>query len=36
MVLAMQKEEKVMLAKIIERARADPKLVVLYPHIEDK
>ena len=35
MVLAMIKEEKVMIAKIIERLNAAPKLVVLYPHIEE-
>jgi len=36
MVNAMIDTHKVLLAKIIERKNADPKLVVLYPHISKK
>lgn len=36
MVYAMIDTHKVLLAKIIERKNADPKLVVLYPHISKK
>ena len=36
MVNAMIDTYKVLLAKIVERANADPKLVVLYPHISRK
>ena len=36
MVNSMIDTYKVLLAKIIERANADPKLVVLYPHISKK
>ena len=36
MVNAMIETHKVLLAKIIERKNADPKLVVLYPHISKK
>lgn len=36
MVKTMLDTGKVMIAKIVERANAEPKLVVLYPHIEDK
>lgn len=36
MVQAMIDTHKVLLAKIIERKNADPKLVVLYPHISKK
>jgi hypothetical protein len=36
MVNAMIETNKVLLAKIIERKNADPKLVVLYPHISKK
>jgi hypothetical protein len=36
MVNAMLETQKVLLAKIIERKNADPKLVVLYPHISKK
>lgn len=35
MVHAMLETDKVMLAKIVERKNAEPKLVVLYPHIDD-
>ena len=33
---SMIETHKVLLAKIIERRNADPKLVVLYPHISKK
>lgn len=33
---AMIESHKVLLAKIIERKNADPKLVVLYPYISKK
>jgi hypothetical protein len=36
MVNAMLETQKVLLAKIIERKNADPKLVVLYPHVSKK
>lgn len=36
MVHSMLDTYKVLLAKIIERANSDPKLVVLYPHISKK
>ena len=36
MVGAMIEGHKVLIAKIIERKNADPKLVVLYPHIQRK
>ncbi|TNV73932.1 hypothetical protein FGO68_gene16167 [Halteria grandinella] len=36
MVNAMIEGHKVLIAKIIERKNADPKLVVLYPHISKK
>jgi hypothetical protein len=36
MVFAMIDTHKVILAKIISRKNADPKLVVLYPHISKK
>ena len=32
----MIETKKVMIAKIIERNNADPKLVLLYPHFENK
>jgi hypothetical protein len=32
----MIETKKVMIAKIIERKNADPKLVSLYPHFENK
>ena len=35
MVHAMIETDKVMIAKIVERANAQPKLVSLYPHVED-
>lgn len=36
MVYVMIDTHKVICAKIIERKNADPKLVVLYPHISKK
>ena len=33
MITMMVETKKVMMAKIIERKNADPKLVCLYPHI---
>lgn len=33
---AMIETNKVMIAKMIERKNSEPKMVVLYPHIEDK
>jgi hypothetical protein len=36
MVIGMIESHKVLVAKIIERKNADPKLVVLYPHISKK
>ena len=36
MVWSMVETRKVLLAKIIERKNAEPKLVVLYPHISKK
>jgi Ku70/Ku80 beta-barrel domain len=36
MVYAMIETKKVLIAKIIERKNADPKLVVLYPHVSKK
>ena len=36
MVNSMIETHKVMLAKIMTRKNADPKLVVLYPHISKK
>jgi hypothetical protein len=33
---SMIETHKVLLAKIVERKNADPKLVVLYPHISKK
>lgn len=36
MVNAMIETFKVLMAKIIERKNADPKLVALYPHISKK
>jgi formaldehyde-activating enzyme involved in methanogenesis len=36
MVGAMIEGHKVLIAKIIERKNAEPKLVVLYPHISKK
>jgi hypothetical protein len=36
MVNAMIDTNKVLLARIMERKNADPKLVVLYPHISKK
>lgn len=36
MVYSMIDTNKVLLAKIIERANSDPKLVVMYPHISKK
>ena len=33
---SMIETHKVLLAKIVERKSADPKLVVLYPHISKK
>ena len=36
MVNAMIEGHKVLIAKIIERKNADPKLIVLYPHISRK
>jgi hypothetical protein len=32
----MIETKKVLIAKIIERKNADPKLVVLYPHVSKK
>ena len=36
MVYAMIETKKVLIAKIVERKNADPKLVVLYPHVSKK
>lgn len=36
MINAMLEGQKVLIAKIIERKNAEPKLVVLYPHISKK
>jgi hypothetical protein len=36
MVKMMLDTGKVMIAKIVDRANVEPKLVVLYPHIEEK
>ena len=36
MVNAMIETNKVLIAKIIERANADPKLVVLHPYISNR
>jgi hypothetical protein len=36
LVVEMIETKKVLTAKIIERKNADPKLVVLYPHISKK
>ena len=36
MVLEMIASKKVMIAKIIERKNADPKLVSLFPHVNKK
>lgn len=36
MVKSMLDTGKVMIAKIVERANTEPKLVVLYPHLEEK
>jgi hypothetical protein len=36
LVYAMIETHRVIIAKIIERKNADPKLVVLYPHISKK
>lgn len=36
LVYAMIETHRVMISKIIERKNADPKLVVLYPHISKK
>jgi formaldehyde-activating enzyme involved in methanogenesis len=36
MVNAMIEGHKVLIAKIIERKNAEPKMVVLYPHISRK
>lgn len=33
---AMIDTNKVMIAKMVERKNADPKLVVLYPHVDEK
>jgi ATP-dependent DNA helicase 2 subunit 2 len=35
-VVAMIESHKVLMAKIIERKNAEPKLIVLYPHISKK
>lgn len=35
-VVGMIQSNKVLIAKIIERKNADPKLVALYPHISKK
>jgi hypothetical protein len=36
LVYAMIESHRVLIAKIIERKNAEPKLVVLYPHISKK
>ena len=36
MVYAMIETHRVLIAKIIERKNAEPKLVTLYPHISKK
>lgn len=36
LVVEMIDTKKVLMAKIIERKNADPKLVVLYPHLKKK
>ena len=36
MVNAMIEGQKVLIAKIVERKNAEPKMVVLYPHISRK
>lgn len=36
LVYAMIETHRVLIAKIIERKNADPKLVVLYPHISKR